>query len=66
MISLERRDDRVVEGTGLENRQGRKSLQGSNPCPSAMSMDVAQPPSAVDVETNSLPGITAESGFSTE
>ena len=26
---------RVVEGTGLENRQGRKSFVGSNPTPSA-------------------------------
>jgi hypothetical protein len=26
---------RAVEGTGLENRQGRKSLVGSNPTPSA-------------------------------
>jgi hypothetical protein len=25
----------VVEGTGLENRQRRKSLVGSNPTPSA-------------------------------
>ena len=27
---------RVVEGTGLENRQARKRLEGSNPSPSAM------------------------------
>jgi hypothetical protein len=27
---------RAVEGTGLENRQGRKLLVGSNPTPSAM------------------------------
>ena len=27
---------RVVEGTGLENRQARKRLVGSNPTPSAM------------------------------
>jgi hypothetical protein len=27
---------RVVEGTGLENRQGRKSFVGSNPTPSAI------------------------------
>ena len=26
---------RVVEGTGLENRQTRKRLEGSNPSPSA-------------------------------
>jgi hypothetical protein len=29
------RGGRVVEGTGLENRQRRKSLVGSNPTPSA-------------------------------
>ena len=29
---------RVVEGTGLENRQGRKSFVGSNPTPSAKFM----------------------------
>jgi hypothetical protein len=29
------RDGRAVEGTGLENRQTCKRLQGSNPCPSA-------------------------------
>jgi hypothetical protein len=28
---------RVVEGTGLENRQARKRLEGSNPSPSANS-----------------------------
>ena len=28
---------RVVEGTGLENRQTRKRLEGSNPSPSANS-----------------------------
>jgi hypothetical protein len=27
---------RAVEGTGLENRQGRKLLVGSNPTPSAI------------------------------
>ncbi len=27
---------RAVEGTGLENRQGRKSFVGSNPTPSAI------------------------------
>src|SRR5262245_7128039 len=27
---------RVVEGTGLENRQARKRLEGSNPSPSAI------------------------------
>src|SRR5690242_13523264 len=36
---LNRRENRmggrVVEGTGLENRQGRESLVGSNPTPSA-------------------------------
>jgi hypothetical protein len=26
---------RAVEGTGLENRQARKRLEGSNPSPSA-------------------------------
>ena len=30
-----RRGDRVVEGTGLENRQGRKPFVGSNPTLSA-------------------------------
>lgn len=30
-----RRGGRVVEGTGLENRQARKGLVGSNPTPSA-------------------------------
>jgi hypothetical protein len=30
---------RVVEGTGLENRQGRKSFVGSNPTPSAIAAD---------------------------
>jgi hypothetical protein len=30
-----RRGGRVVEGTGLENRQARKRLEGSNPSPSA-------------------------------
>ena len=29
------RDGRVVECTGLENQQGVKTFQGSNPCPSA-------------------------------
>lgn len=29
------RGDRVVEGTGLENRQAREGLVGSNPTPSA-------------------------------
>jgi hypothetical protein len=29
------RGGRVVEGTGLENRQRRESLVGSNPTPSA-------------------------------
>ena len=31
------RDGRVVECTGLENQQGVKTFQGSNPCPSATS-----------------------------
>ena len=31
---------RAVEGTGLENRQGRKSLVGSNPTPSAKYKDL--------------------------
>ena len=30
------RDGRVVECTGLENQQGVKTFQGSNPCPSAI------------------------------
>ena len=30
------RGGRVVEGTGLENRQARKRLEGSNPSPSAI------------------------------
>ena len=30
---------RAVEGTGLENRQGRKSLVGSNPTPSAIELN---------------------------
>ena len=30
------RDDRVVEGTGLENRRAVKRTQGSNPCLSAI------------------------------
>jgi hypothetical protein len=30
---------RVVEGTGLENRQTRKRLEGSNPSPSAILAD---------------------------
>ena len=30
---------RAVEGTGLENRQARKGLVGSNPTPSAMRVD---------------------------
>src|SRR5262249_5029013 len=29
---------RVVEGTGLENRQTRKRLEGSNPSPSAITL----------------------------
>ena len=32
----ERRGGRVVEGNGLENRQVRKGLVGSNPTPSAL------------------------------
>jgi hypothetical protein len=37
---------RVVEGTGLENRQTRKRLEGSNPSPSAntLSSTVQQRP----------------------
>jgi hypothetical protein len=31
---------RVVEGTGLENRQTRKRLEGSNPSPSAILPDI--------------------------
>ena len=33
---LNRMGGRVVEGTGLENRQARKRLVGSNPTPSAI------------------------------
>ena len=33
---------RVVEGTGLENRQGRKSLVGSNPTPSAIELNLGR------------------------
>src|SRR6266542_6446519 len=40
---------RAVEGTGLENRQGRKSLVGSNPTPSAIDVDV------IDTSTRFLP-----------
>ena len=32
---LRRRDGRAVECTGLENRQGGDTFQGSNPCLSA-------------------------------
>ena len=32
---------RVVEGTGLENRQARKGLVGSNPTPSAICLSAA-------------------------
>jgi hypothetical protein len=32
---MQRMGGRVVEGTGLENRQARKRLEGSNPSPSA-------------------------------
>jgi hypothetical protein len=32
---------RAVEGTGLENRQGRKFLVGSNPTPSATFLPAA-------------------------
>jgi hypothetical protein len=31
---------RVVEGTGLENRQTRKRLEGSNPSPSTIDLRV--------------------------
>ncbi len=34
---------RAVEGTGLENRQGRKSLVGSNPTPSAIELNPMVP-----------------------
>jgi hypothetical protein len=34
-----RRGGRVVEGTGLENRQTRERLEGSNPSPSATYQD---------------------------
>ena len=33
-----RKGGRAVEGTGLENRQARKGLVGSNPTPSAISL----------------------------
>ena len=36
--SHRRRGGRAVEGTGLENRQARKGLVGSNPTPSAESL----------------------------
>jgi hypothetical protein len=35
LIFLHRRGGRAVEGTGLENRRGRKVTVGSNPTPSA-------------------------------
>jgi hypothetical protein len=35
MITWQRRGGRAVEGTGLENRRGRKVTVGSNPTPSA-------------------------------
>jgi hypothetical protein len=35
-MPCDRRGGRVVEGTGLENRQARKRLEGSNPSPSAI------------------------------
>ena len=35
LISQSWMGGRVVEGTGLENRQARKRLEGSNPSPSA-------------------------------
>ncbi len=38
---LSRRGGRVVEGTGLENRQGVKALEGSNPSLSANIMSRA-------------------------
>jgi hypothetical protein len=38
---------RAVEGTGLENRQGRKFLVGSNPTPSAILSLLAAPANEV-------------------
>jgi hypothetical protein len=35
-----RRGDRVVDGTGLENRQGVKAFEGSNPSLSAKSAKI--------------------------
>ena len=35
-VSTDWMGGRVVEGTGLENRQTRKRLEGSNPSPSAI------------------------------
>lgn len=35
MINQARKGARVVESTGLENRNGRKAIVGSNPTPSA-------------------------------
>jgi hypothetical protein len=35
-IDQVRKGDRVVEGTGLENRQGVKAFEGSNPSSSAI------------------------------
>ena len=32
---------RAVEGTGLENRQARKGLAGSNPAPSASAISAS-------------------------
>jgi hypothetical protein len=35
---MQRMGGRVVEGTGLENRQACKRLEGSNPSPSASTL----------------------------
>jgi hypothetical protein len=40
-FNRKRMGGRAVEGTGLENRQARKGLVGSNPTPSAKSAKLA-------------------------
>ena len=47
---------RAVEGTGLENRQGRKSLVGSNPTPSASDSNSTPPKTSFDVVQRSEKG----------
>jgi hypothetical protein len=41
---------RVVEGTGLENRQTRKRLEGSNPSPSANAVAMLPKAPRADLE----------------